>query len=87
MFTCVVVYGYSGLISLNGTPNRCLVVSAVSASAGIDYLADCQRLLELLGNKYNGKAEAIIAPLYYDAFQIRGWSGHRANEAADGDTG
>jgi len=33
-------------------------------------LADCHSLLQLLEEEYQGSASALIARLYYDAFQI-----------------
>lgn len=35
-----------------------------------DCLADCHRLLQVLEDEYKGRAVALIARLYYDAFQI-----------------
>ncbi len=35
-----------------------------------DCLADCHSLLLLLEEEYDGSAYALIARLYYDAFQI-----------------
>ena len=35
-----------------------------------DCLADCHSLLQVLDQEYSGGAAALIARLYYDAFQI-----------------
>jgi hypothetical protein len=35
-----------------------------------DCLADCHSLLQVLKNEYHDDADALIARLYYNAFQI-----------------
>jgi SET domain len=61
--------------------------SAIGDSARVmnkpdDCLADCHRLLQVLEEEYKGCAGALVARLYYDAFQISITHGDQARASA-----
>jgi hypothetical protein len=52
-----------------------------------DSLADCHRLLQVLEEEYKGSAGALIARLYYDAFQISITHGDQARASVFAERG
>jgi hypothetical protein len=52
-----------------------------------DCLADCHRLLQVLEEEYKGSAGALIARLYYDAFQISITHGDQARASVFAERG